>query len=434
MAINIRFKGIIETLANIATDKFAGRLAWASNIARMIWYYDAANYGVMARRDVLESFEAGIQDATVTAGQPMVAGASGRYQTQDAATFLGTVGAASAAQLSQYNKGTSFDGLDDPFTNREAYGGHGGVRTAFGEGPFGGVWYNIVDVRHRNSWSAPVDIWGGELVWGMTGSEYRMAFRSRSGSGVPTAWKEVSTVGHGHQSIIVDGTTRISTGGAATMASLRAANLSGSGTRPLVASPDGDIDDQDAATFRATIGIQSVGRRLWAEKDKAQTYSSDERSILGATSAQRMLAANTISDGTVVRLVAVGRFQASSSGSDLVVKLTCGPDGNYYSPYYLSSHGIPCAALAAVVGYKVEALLYFVGSGASAGVYVEITIQFFGSDGVVTTYRNASVPGSPLDVDGSIDRYLDVFFQVSGGASSYSTITPTHSFAEIITP
>lgn len=99
MAINIRFKGIIDSLVNIAADKFAGRLAWATNISRVIWYYDATNYGIMARRDVLESFEEGIQDATVTAGQPMVAGTSGRYQTQDAATFRTTIGAAGTSNV-----------------------------------------------------------------------------------------------------------------------------------------------------------------------------------------------------------------------------------------------------------------------------------------------------------------------------------------------
>lgn len=99
MAINIRFKGIIGTLAQIITDRFAGRIAWMTDISRFIMYYDATNYGVMARRDVLESFEAGIQDATVTAGQPMVAGTSGRYQTQDAATFRTTIGAASATNV-----------------------------------------------------------------------------------------------------------------------------------------------------------------------------------------------------------------------------------------------------------------------------------------------------------------------------------------------
>ncbi len=99
MAINIRFKGIIGTLAQIITDRFAGRIAWVTNISRLIMYYDATNYGVMARRDVLESFEAGIQDATVTAGQPMVAGTAGRYQTQDAATFRTTIGAAGTSNV-----------------------------------------------------------------------------------------------------------------------------------------------------------------------------------------------------------------------------------------------------------------------------------------------------------------------------------------------
>lgn len=99
MAINIRFKGIIGTLAQIVTDRFAGRIAWVTDISRVIMYYDATNYGIMARRDVLESFEAGIQDATVTAGQPMVAGTSGRYQTQDAATFRTTIGAAGVSNV-----------------------------------------------------------------------------------------------------------------------------------------------------------------------------------------------------------------------------------------------------------------------------------------------------------------------------------------------
>jgi hypothetical protein len=35
MAINIRFKGIIDTLANIALDKFAGRVAWADKRSKV---------------------------------------------------------------------------------------------------------------------------------------------------------------------------------------------------------------------------------------------------------------------------------------------------------------------------------------------------------------------------------------------------------------
>lgn len=96
------------------------------------------------------------------------------------------------------NAGTAFEGLGDPFTARPNYDVRGGVRSGVGIGPFGNIWYNIVDVRHRNDWSAPGDIWGGELVWGMSSHTSRLAFRSRGGDGTPTGWTEVSTVGHGH--------------------------------------------------------------------------------------------------------------------------------------------------------------------------------------------------------------------------------------------
>lgn len=97
----------------------------------------------------------------------------------------------------QYNVGTSFEG-GDVFVDRATRDGRGGVRTASGYGPFGSVWYNIVDVRHRNQWFSPGDIWGGELVWGMTGAQTRLAFRSRGGDGTPGAWTEVSTTSHTH--------------------------------------------------------------------------------------------------------------------------------------------------------------------------------------------------------------------------------------------
>lgn len=94
--------------------------------------------------------------------------------------------------------GSSFEGAGDPFTARTDYDVRGGVRTGVGSGPFGHAWYNIVDVRHRNGWNAPGDVWGGELCWGMTGHQSRLAFRSRNGDGSPNTWTEVSTVGHGH--------------------------------------------------------------------------------------------------------------------------------------------------------------------------------------------------------------------------------------------
>jgi len=89
------------------------------------------------------------------------------------------------------NYGYSLEGAD-PFANRGSYGGNGGVRTWNGAGPFGSVWYNVVDVRHRNAWNTN-DVFGGELAWGMTAYTDRLAFRSRNAAGTPGAWTEVWT-------------------------------------------------------------------------------------------------------------------------------------------------------------------------------------------------------------------------------------------------
>lgn len=104
----------------------------------------------------------------------------------------------------EYNRGISMDGAD-PFNSRQSHDGRGGVRTVNGNGPAGLLWYNMVDVRHRNAWNAPSDIWGGELVWGMTGATTRLWFRSRVADGTPGSWIEASTVGHGHATSDVSG-------------------------------------------------------------------------------------------------------------------------------------------------------------------------------------------------------------------------------------
>ncbi len=98
---------------------------------------------------------------------------------------------------SKVNLGESFEytsAADDPFNYRNLRDPRGGVRTMSGVGPFGAGshYYNVVDCRHRNAYSAG-DIWGGELVWGMTTGQTRMAFRSRGSTGTPTAWTEVWT-------------------------------------------------------------------------------------------------------------------------------------------------------------------------------------------------------------------------------------------------
>lgn len=101
-----------------------------------------------------------------------------------------------ASALAPVNYGSTFEtpGVD-PFSSRGSYDSKGGVRTWDGAGPFGSVWYNVVDVRHRNAWNPPTDVWGGELAWGMTGYTDRLAFRSRNGAGTPGAWSEVAVLG-----------------------------------------------------------------------------------------------------------------------------------------------------------------------------------------------------------------------------------------------
>lgn len=88
MPTPIRFKGIVGTTAQIATDRFAGRIAFDSTLNRFVMFYDATNYATMARRDVLETFAAGIQDSTLTAGRVMLAGTSGRHQTSALFSYI----------------------------------------------------------------------------------------------------------------------------------------------------------------------------------------------------------------------------------------------------------------------------------------------------------------------------------------------------------
>lgn len=65
MATTIRFQGLVKTTAEIEADKFAGRVWWSTTLARYIAYYNSTQYAQMARRDVLETFAAGLQDSTL---------------------------------------------------------------------------------------------------------------------------------------------------------------------------------------------------------------------------------------------------------------------------------------------------------------------------------------------------------------------------------
>jgi hypothetical protein len=91
--IPARFKGLASSFAAIAADLFTGRFAWITDISRVVWYYTASNYAVLARTDVEETFAAGIKDSTLTANLPVYSNASNRLATETAADFRSRIGA-----------------------------------------------------------------------------------------------------------------------------------------------------------------------------------------------------------------------------------------------------------------------------------------------------------------------------------------------------
>ena len=97
MATPIRFQGLVKTTAEIEADKFSGRVGWSTTLARYIAYYNSTQYAQMARRDVLETFAAGLQDSTLGVGLPMFAGTSGRLSTESAASFRSRIAAVNKA-------------------------------------------------------------------------------------------------------------------------------------------------------------------------------------------------------------------------------------------------------------------------------------------------------------------------------------------------
>ena len=119
MSTPIRFKGVVDSTANIELGKYQGRIGFDTTISRYIAYYDATNSAVLARRDIAETF-AGIRNngayqdslgverisstgavigSTLKASnlpgvgaRPLVADALGVIDDQDAATFRTTIG------------------------------------------------------------------------------------------------------------------------------------------------------------------------------------------------------------------------------------------------------------------------------------------------------------------------------------------------------
>lgn len=81
-----RFKGLASSFAAIAADLFTGRFAWISDISRVVWYYTASSYAVLARKDIAETF-VGLTDTTLTASLPVVTDANKKLVSESNADF-----------------------------------------------------------------------------------------------------------------------------------------------------------------------------------------------------------------------------------------------------------------------------------------------------------------------------------------------------------
>ena len=105
MSKKIRFKGIVATLAQIAADAFAGRISWASDLARPVHYYTDSDYAVLARKDVAETFPGvKITNQAGPVARMVQAGTDGTQSAVSAETARSTIGAQAALGYTPVNK------------------------------------------------------------------------------------------------------------------------------------------------------------------------------------------------------------------------------------------------------------------------------------------------------------------------------------------
>lgn len=99
---------------------------------------------------------------------------------------------AEVGELAQYAKHATMEQADASFDKPPYASSFSTILSATGA-PFSKsaiTWYNLISLRHRNGFGDG-DVYGGQIAWGMTGFQGRLAFRSQAGAW--SDWTEVLT-------------------------------------------------------------------------------------------------------------------------------------------------------------------------------------------------------------------------------------------------